>query len=185
MHIFDKTLNFCYGHRVYSPELDIYPKENLQCKCKHLHGHEARVQIFLEFDIINVDTVLDCSSLDWLDQWINKFIDHRFIIDINDPLYARLINKDVEIVDVLLPDTGLFVGFVPKLDNIKKDALKDDLYGSFFIVNFIPTFENLSSWIFGIVESKMKPLNINIVRVEWQCTYNSKISYYPPHVEES
>ena len=52
-HIIDKTFEFCYGHRVWTQVLNGEYADNLKCACRHLHGHEGKVQVFLTANDLN------------------------------------------------------------------------------------------------------------------------------------
>ena len=45
----DKRIDFCYGHRVWTQKLnEAYCADgDTEMKCRHLHGHEGSVQVFL------------------------------------------------------------------------------------------------------------------------------------------
>ena len=45
------------------------------------------------------------------------------------------------------------------------------------IVDFVPTSENLSSWMAELVEIKMKKLGVTVQRVEWYETPKSRSVY--------
>ena len=47
-HIIDKTFEFCYGHRVWTQKLNGEYAADLKCACRHLHGHEGKLQVYLK-----------------------------------------------------------------------------------------------------------------------------------------
>ena len=47
-HVIDKTFEFCYGHRVWTQKLNGEYAADLKCACRHLHGHEGKMQVFLK-----------------------------------------------------------------------------------------------------------------------------------------
>ena len=49
--VIDKTIEFCYGHRVWTQKLDGKYADDLKCACRHLHGHEGKVQVYLTAQI--------------------------------------------------------------------------------------------------------------------------------------
>ena len=51
------------------------------------------------------------------------------------------------------------------------------MFEGILIVNFPPTSENLSEWMFNIVQSKMKNLGVNTDKIDWWETPKSKASY--------
>jgi len=75
-------INFCYGHRL----LD-YPG-----KCRHLHGHNGRVEITLESAELNQQgMVLDFAQVKGVvGRWIDDHLDHRMILRRDDPAVPAL-----------------------------------------------------------------------------------------------
>ncbi len=72
-----KEINFCYGHRLL----------NYEGKCRHLHGHNGRLEVVLEtneldrrgmvFDFGEVKTVVKA--------WVDAELDHKMILCKEDP----------------------------------------------------------------------------------------------------
>jgi len=160
-----KTFEFCYGHRVWSQELDKDLALSNKPKCRHLHGHEAKVVVHLASDSLNQGMVTDFNHLNWLKVWIDENIDHKFIIDAHDPLFNAITGLSL--------DYAGFMGRGKKFTSLPVDASEVDreLYNSFFIVNFVPTSENLAQWIYNIVDENMPGL---VSAVEWHETPKSK-----------
>jgi 6-pyruvoyltetrahydropterin/6-carboxytetrahydropterin synthase len=116
--------------------------------------------------------VTDFKHLNWFKEWLDSWLDHKFIIDLSDPLNFDMVSDFVDEVGVVdraklnYHDTGLYT---PKLELLPKDAPQAliEKYEGFVFVDFVPTSENLTSWIFEIVSKKMKPLNVDVVAVEF------------------
>lgn len=85
-----KSFSFCYGHRVWSQKLDPELSVNGSCKCRHYHGHEARVEVGLRASCLANGMVTDFKNLTWLKEFLDTYLDHKFIVDTNDPLYEML-----------------------------------------------------------------------------------------------
>ena len=185
--IIDKTIEFCYGHRVWTQTLNGEYANDLKCACRHLHGHEGKVMIHLEGEKLDELTgmVTDFRHLEWLKKWVNENIDHQFILDIEDPLYKQLIG-DEKLVDVYIPatldlrDTGnrTIAGWKVDLTNIRPETPEYEYKEGFFLVDFVPTSENLSQWMANLVQIKMKPLDVKVHSVEWWETPKSRSIYY-------
>lgn len=82
MYRITKNLSFCYGHRLM----------NHPGKCRHLHGHSARVAITLESNELN-DQGMVCDFSDikkFVGEWINKTLDHNLLLHKNDPVLPLL-----------------------------------------------------------------------------------------------
>ncbi len=43
----DKAFNFSYGHRVWTQTLNSEFSLDSQCTCRHKHGHEGLVKVYL------------------------------------------------------------------------------------------------------------------------------------------
>ncbi|MBV1898868.1 MAG: 6-pyruvoyltetrahydropterin/6-carboxytetrahydropterin synthase [Cycloclasticus pugetii] len=61
-------------------------------KCRHLHGHSARVEITLESEQLNEQGMV-CDFADikqFAGQWINETLDHNMLLHKNDPVLPLL-----------------------------------------------------------------------------------------------
>jgi 6-pyruvoyltetrahydropterin/6-carboxytetrahydropterin synthase len=132
--------------------------------------------------------VTDFLHLSWLKKFFDDAVDHKFIIDINDPLFNTMIGdlhrKNLQ--GVYVPETDHIAGYV--LD-IEKMHMAGDIFSatsqyeyfeSFFIVDFIPTSENLSKWVYDLVTPKMAKLDVTVGEVEWWETPKSCSRYSEP-----
>ncbi|HET8688657.1 MAG TPA: 6-carboxytetrahydropterin synthase [Methanosarcina sp.] len=176
--IIDKTFSFCYGHRVHTQTLNGEYAADLKCACRHLHGHEGKMQVFLTAD--GLDTtgmVTDFRHLEWLKTWINTNIDHQFIIDRKDPLYKQMIGNRA-LVPVYVPETEYLAGWKIDLTGIAADIPEYEYLEGFLIVDFVPTSEKLSEWMANVVEVKMSKLGVSVQRIEWWETPKSRSVYY-------
>jgi len=77
-----KELSFCYGHRL----LDY------QGKCRHLHGHNAKVEIELAAEALDqTGMIFDFGDVERVIQtWLDKELDHKMILRKDDPLLKPL-----------------------------------------------------------------------------------------------
>ncbi len=181
--IIDKTFEFCYGHRVWTQTLNGEYADDLKCACRHLHGHEGKLQVFLTGNGLDkTGMVTDFRHTEWLKKWLNEYVDHQFILDRNDPLYEQIIGKDVPILPVSIPKgVNSFEVAGWKIDEkYYKDMLGSQVeyYEGFFLVDFVPTSENLSKWIAHLVDIKMRALNVRVHHVDWWETPKSRSTYY-------
>jgi len=176
--IIDKTFEFCYGHRVHTQTLNGEYAADLKCACRHLHGHEGKMQVFLTADGLDkTGMVTDFRHLEWLKTWINTYIDHRFIIDRHDPLYNQLIG-DRTLVEVMVPGTEYWAGQQIDLTGIEENSPEYEYLEGFLIVPFVPTSEKLSEWMANIVEVKMSKLGVAVHHIDWWETPKSRSVYY-------
>jgi len=176
-HVIDKTFEFAYGHRVWTQQLNGEYAADLKCACRHLHGHEGKMQVFLTApDLDPTGMVTDFRHLEWLKKWINEHIDHQFILDHKDPLYPQLIG-DRDLIPVKIPGTDKVAGMKIDLADTEPNTPEYEYLEGFLIVNFVPTSENLSSWMAELVEAKMKHLGVSVQRIEWWETPKSRSTF--------
>ena len=176
--IISKSFEFCYGHRVWTQQLNGEYADDLKCACRHLHGHEGKVQVHLTADSLdNTGMITDFRHLEWLKKFINLHVDHQFVVDRNDPLYNQLIGSR-KLNKVVVPNTDYVVGYKVDLEGLNEKSPEYEYYEGFFVVDFVPTSENLSSWIAKFVDYKMKELGVKVCRVDWWETPKSCSTFH-------
>ena len=170
-----KEFDFCYGHRVWSQTLN--PEFSLDSclKCRHLHGHQGKILVYLEADELHNGMVTDFKHLNWFKQFIDDVLDHKFILDINDPLFATLLPLVKKEELVKFPEAYSTVDLT-KFAN--EEIHIKELYDGYIIVDFVPTSENLSAWFLRIVQNKMQKLNVKVSHIEFLETPKSKSTFY-------
>ena len=171
-----KQFDFCYGHRVWSQELNKEYALDECLMCRHLHGHQAKILVHLKSDSLQNGMVTDFKHLNWFKKFLDDTLDHKFIIDINDPLFSTLLphykdkqnlhtmNQNYKIADL----------------SILKDQPTElyELYEGFIIVDFVPTSENLSAWLLDIVDKKMSKIGVEVSHIEYFETPKSRSVVY-------
>jgi len=181
-----KQFNFAYGHRVWVQKLESEFALDRKCVCRHLHGHEAEVHVHLEGDELDPQgMVTDFLHLSWLKKFFDETVDHKFIIDINDPLYDTMLGYPSRecLIEVCVPETDHIAGHVVDIDKVwtagdlAEDSPTYEYYESFFIVDFIPTSENLSKWVYDLTTPKMERIGVKVGEVEWWETPKSCARY--------
>ena len=128
--IIDKTFEFCYGHRVWTQKLNGEYAADLKCACRHLHGHEGKMQVYLRSPEGKLDPtgmVTDFRHLEWLKKWINEYIDHQFVLDKSDPLYNQIVG-DRGLVPVLVPNTDYVAGWQLDLTGLDPNTPEYEYY---------------------------------------------------------
>ena len=82
MYRVSKSVSFCYGHRLL----------NYDCKCAHLHGHNAQAVITLESETLDelgmVEDFSHLKRLVW--EWLDAEIDHTLLLHRDDPVLPVL-----------------------------------------------------------------------------------------------
>ena len=194
----DKQFDFCFGHRVWSQDLNTKYSLDSCLACRHLHGHQGKVKLFLAANELQKGMVTDFKHTNIFKKWLDDIMDHKFIIDINDPLFENLAGDILLTTDNNLPwYENLMVDYNseydyarPDLDHITNilsklnisDAQKQALfekYEGLVIVNFVPTSENLCKWWFEVANKMLKELGIDVVAVEYWETPKSHCRYQP------
>ena len=81
-----KHIDFCYGHRLL----------NYDGQCRHLHGHNGRVEVDIESDKLDArGMVVDFSDIKGvLKAWIDETLDHRMLLRKDDPMLPALKERD-------------------------------------------------------------------------------------------
>lgn len=171
--VIDKAFDGVYGHRVWNQSLNEKFSFTSHCKCRHLHGHNYLIKVYLESDTLQNHMVTDFNNLTWLKKFLDDYIDHKFVIDINDPLYDKIVGSRV-FSPVFIDGVDKPVGHTIDLGVI--EGVDREYLESFFVVDFAPTSENLSEWIFKFAKEKMLIL-ADVVRVDWHETPKSRASY--------
>jgi 6-pyruvoyltetrahydropterin/6-carboxytetrahydropterin synthase len=77
-----KHIEFCYGHRLL----------NYEGRCRHLHGHNGRVEVDLEARVLDGrGMVCDFSDIkETIKSWIDDTLDHRMLLCRDDPILPAL-----------------------------------------------------------------------------------------------
>ena len=77
-----KNIEFCYGHRLL----------NYEGKCRHLHGHNGRVEVDIQTDKLDGrGMVHDFSDIkEAIKNWIDETLDHQMLLHKDDPILPML-----------------------------------------------------------------------------------------------
>lgn len=173
----DKTFECCYGHRVWSQKLNSRFSIDPLCACRHLHGHQMMLKVGLGSDTLKLGMVTDFKHLNCIKKIVDDVIDHKFIIDVNDPLFTNLFPevKDCELIDCK------FYKLVKIPDSIQ-GPVREKLEGV-VIVDFIPTSENLATMFYNIANETLKDLlleqDVSVTYVDFWETPKSHCRYEP------
>lgn len=151
-----KEFHFDYGHRVWSQVLEEEYALTRKCKCKFLHGHSGRIVVHLIAPKLKDGMVTDFNNLAWLKKFIDDNIDHKFIIDRHDPLFGSM---------------------MAAANGVNDRIVFKEYEDSFYVIDFVPTSENLAKWIFELVQERMSPLGVEVSKVEWWETPKSRSIY--------
>jgi len=171
-----KEFDFCYGHRVWSQQLNAEFSLSGCLACRHLHGHQGKIIIFLQSDKLENGMVTDFNHLNWFKLFLDSTLDHKFIIDIHDPLFETLLPHFKDKKNLLPHESGYQT---PDLNFIKDEPSHIfEMYEGYIIVDFVPTSENISTWLMGIIQKKMSKLGVEVSHVEFLETPKSRSIVY-------
>jgi 6-pyruvoyltetrahydropterin/6-carboxytetrahydropterin synthase len=164
----DKQFDFCYGHRVWSQELNKEYSLDSCLACRHLHGHQGKIKLYLTSEKLENGMVTDFKHLNWFKEWLDSRLDHKFIIDKSDPLFSDLmahysLNDEMDESKFFYFEEGYWIcdlKYVDKIELIEK-------YEGMVVVDFVPTSENISAWILEIVRKKMAKIGVEATAIEF------------------
>jgi len=168
MYKISKSFDFCYGHRVYSQNVNTKYSIDDENPCRRIHGHQGNVTV--ELRALSLDHrgfVIDFKELTFLKKFINDNLDHRFILSFEDPNFSHLAvgHSPEDVKEIAYPIEvldGVIAGYrAPEIEN-----------DSFVFVDFNPTSENLAEWIYSTVECVLNksPFKCRMESVIWSET---------------
>lgn len=178
-----KTFSCCYGHRVWNQNLNKKYSLDNACVCRHLHGHQMELRVGLKSLDLKDGMVTDFKHLNCIKKLVDDVIDHKFIMDINDPLFSNLfpeIKTDDDIEWVYSKDSKRLYGTLNlhKFSNVEKHIF-EKLEG-LVIVDFVPTSENLCNFFGKIAKESLDGLlddRIKLSYIEFWETPKSQCVY--------
>lgn len=175
-----KEFKFDFGHRVHTQKLDPLLSLNAPCACKHLHGHEGRVRVYLRSDKLKNNMVADFKNLTFFKQFLDNVFDHKMILDVDDPF-----------TETLLSSIGLDLNYHYQLDHggiwvLKRDhkevlelmPYKYEIADGLVFTQFVPTSENLADWLLQYAQSYLSTIGVTVSRVQFCETSKSEANFY-------
>lgn len=124
-----RIIKFDAGHRVV----------NHESKCRTLHGHEYKAEIFAEADTLDsLGRIIDFSIIkQYIGSWIDNNWDHNLIIFKDDP--------DIELIK--------------QISGAK----------SAFITDFNPTAENIAAYLLNISNTMLASYSVKVIKIKlWE-----------------
>ena len=183
-----KEFEFDYSHRVFVQ--DVNPELSLtNCnKCRFPHGHRGRVLIHLTAEALDdKGMVFDFVNLNFVKKFIDDVLDHKCILSIQDPslpifypLFKNIHKKFVQVPiedDYLQRHPELYWTIKPEY-YLNLSSTEQEIYEGLVFVNFVPTSENLSKWLFDIVQKKLEGY-ATVSQVQFFETPKSQSNYFP------
>lgn len=172
-----KEFSCDYGHRVHNQTLNQNYSIDNKCVCRHCHGHRLTLLVSLSGSQLKNGMVTDFKHLNWLKKFIDDVVDHKFILDINDPAFGMFLpDYTIESFRNRKFD-GLGYWVIPKESYDTMPDYKQEIYEGYVIVDFVPTSENLSKWFYDIISERMRDLNVEVSQVKFYETPKSSSTY--------
>lgn len=121
------SFTFCYGHRL----------QNYNGPCKHLHGHNARVELIVDQDELDSQgMVCDFRTLkSTAKTWVDANFDHRMLLQENDPMVTLLREQGEPVYCMPVPPTA---------ENIARE-IYEQLRNAGIPITIVKIWENESS----------------------------------------
>lgn len=183
MWTISKRFEFDYGHRVWAQQLSLEASGMTENKCRHLHGHRGVIEITLTANELDKKgMVTDFNNLNWFKRYIDETIDHKTILDIEDPITKILVPMEKDMT--YLHEQLAVYPFAQVLSS--QNYLKTpegEFEHSFVFIKGIPTSEVLCQLFAKAIESKMKTIadisKVKLQKVTFWETPKSKSTYEP------
>lgn len=148
-------------------------------------GHSYKVKIGLKANSLKNGMVTDFKHLNFVKSLIDNYLDHRFMLDKNDPLFDAIFPEFGEIQRFYNAAITDYHGFFKYVDTQNLDFGRDALehIESFVLVDFVPTSENICKFLYDLISAKMgdflKENSIELSFVELWETPKSHCVYAP------
>jgi 6-pyruvoyltetrahydropterin/6-carboxytetrahydropterin synthase len=178
-----KKFEMAYGHRVHTQNLNNEFSCGAAPKCRMLHGHNAIIELSLRGQTLdNRGFVVDFVELNWFKKFIDDTLDHKFIIDKADPMFRNIIPHYVngENIPAELPWKRKPEGYSiidPNFFKTLYDKSLVEIYEGFVVVEFVPSSENLSKWLYDIAYNKMQTIGVEVESILFYETPKSSSMY--------
>lgn len=145
--VIDKEFHFEMGHRVWAQKLD-RPDLSIEteCACKHLHGHSYVIKVFLGANALDQSAmVTDFKNLNFMKEFVDGVLDHKFMIDVNDPNFEIITSVSPAFKSTTDFKNFSNLGEIMKVAGIGAERMLH--LNSFVLVDFVPTSENICKYL--------------------------------------
>jgi len=114
--------------------------------------------------------VTDFKHLNWFKNFLDDTLDHKFIMDINDPLIPHevpelCVDNELMLLDLIPHKEGYWMPDMSTLTHLPKAVIEK--YEGMVFVDFVPTSENLTTWLLEVAREKMASLGVEVTSVEF------------------
>ena len=175
-----KQFNLSIGHRVWSQHLDPILSCGAKNKCRHLHGHNITVSVTLQSQLqyLTDGLVLDFGNLAFFKSFLDKALDHKFLLDLNDPIleimFPTPLQPHLKLHTIYPTKLGVPTAFKYISTNPDWTPEQAEYYNSFVFMEGVPTAELLSYNLYTLLNSTLiTPKNLIIKSVSVQETMSA------------
>lgn len=172
-----KSFSWEMGHRVWSQKLD-HPELSIETHlaCRHLHGHSYELKVFLSANSLDQSAmVTDFKNLNFMKKFIDDNLDHKFMIDINDPNIEIITGLSFNVIKARISQDENFLnlGKIWPAGSIDSDDLTNFEFiqlhrDSFVLVNFVPTSENICRYLKTYAQERIGSIAIVTATELWE-----------------
>lgn len=121
-----KEIEWDMGHRVYTQKLNQELALTTYCKCRQLHGHRYKARIYIASQRLRDDgMVMDFNHYNYLKKLIDDFLDHKFMLSIEDPLFDMFLQDISNSIDIANIDNLTLAIISPDIDDIVVYKMKN------------------------------------------------------------
>jgi len=135
-------------------------------------------------------------------KFVDDYLDHKFILSLNDPWFVNIVNakqnwedgnlvslsatqtlntkegRELKIIPVFVPNTDYLVGY--QIDVNDLSGPEREYLEGYFLVSFVPTSEHFTEWLYNIVDVKMSKIDVQVSKISWAETPKSLAVYSRP-----
>jgi 6-pyruvoyltetrahydropterin/6-carboxytetrahydropterin synthase len=138
--------------------------------------------VILEGTELTKGMITDFKHLNWFKVFLDDVLDHKFIMDINDPLIVHEVpdyigynqesgtgllgEKELNLSKCIHHIEGYWSLDLATLPAGTIQAVVEKYEGMVF-VDFVPTSENLAAWLLGIAQERMSLIGVDVTAVEF------------------
>lgn len=163
-----KQFNLSIGHRVWSQQLDPILSCDAKNKCRHLHGHNITVSVTLQNYNLQDGLVLDFGNLTFFKNFLDSALDHKFLLDLNDPmlktLFSPLLLENLKSYKIYPTKLGINTAFMHFTPNPEWSLEEEEFYNSFVFMKGVPTAEHLSYHLYLLLMNTLSTPNNTYVK---------------------
>jgi 6-pyruvoyltetrahydropterin/6-carboxytetrahydropterin synthase len=121
--------------------------------------------------------ITDFKHANWLKVFLDEVMDHKFLVDMDDPFLKTFLLERLDFKGPLFSHTDGNYKIINPSAYKDNPTFEHEIYEGLVIVPFVPTAENFSKWLFNIVDEKMSAIGVTTSKVEFYETPKCKSVY--------